>query len=561
MTTPRLPESSEKKNKLIIRSEVLSAIRHLTSLEDPPKQERIKQLKRLYELNCAEDVQDVLVKELSRCATPKTLHIITEFLMELGEIGYLHERLWNLIRDPKVPDEIKDASNLVLRHLGDPSDPDLYLEYLQDPQGLIGRETIRMLEVSSENPEALIDFIDFILSLPTEDQVRLVKSLQRDYPSEYLVNIYVPLLESDPTPELWEQLVVNLGETRSPYAADVLHRVSQWPEDRLPVPVKLINTSLKKLQLAGAYHPEQPAADFLHPETPHPLVKDTLMYQCYATICDGIGNQGILFSRQRPNGDISMLSAAVNDVHGIIDCFGFYQLSVGDFHKIIEKFHEGATKIKVTPEYCVYKMLLAETLNQERAFRIPYEYRCWRPLLEGIEGASPPELDDPPQDWVRREWFTETYNLYQHPDFNSWFLEQGDEPGVTRWLQKVVLHTEALLGEKNPDLEVYFQQLEEIADALVLELLDTPWRELTQKRLSEAAYLLNMQNTNTFRNLAATEAYKLRTVGDRHLLLPGFMRHYGRRCVGEELLRMRIGSATYEQLTPIVDALLDRWKI
>ena len=53
------------------------------------------------------------------------------------------------------------TANLILRHLGDNSDPDLYLEYLEDPKGLIGRETERMLEVSSENPETLIDFIDF----------------------------------------------------------------------------------------------------------------------------------------------------------------------------------------------------------------------------------------------------------------------------------------------------------------------------------------------------------------------------------------------------------------
>jgi hypothetical protein len=560
MNTPRLPESSEKKNKLIIRSEVLAVIRHLISLVDPSKQERLKQLKRLHDLNSPEEVQDVLVKELHRCASSKTLHIITEFLMELGDIDYLQEKLWNIIRDNKATDEVKDASNLVLRHLGDPTDPDLYLEYLEDPQGLIGRETIRMLEVSSENPEALIDFIDFILSLTPEDQLRLITSLQRDYPTEYLVNIYVPLLESDPSPELWEQLITNLGETRSAQASEVLHRLSQWPEDRLPVPMKLIQTSLKKLQLSGAYHPENPEQDFLHPETPHPLVKDTLLYQCYATVSDGIGNQGLLFSRQRPNGDITMLSVALNDIHGIIDCFGFFQLSVGDFHKIMEKFHEGATKIKVTPEYCVHKLLLAESMNQKRAFRLPYEYRCWRPMLESIDSMPPTEMDIQ-TDWVRKEWFTETNNLYQHPDFNSWFLEQGDEPCVTRWLQNVVLLTEEILGEETSNLEPYFTQLEKIADSLVIELLETPWRKLIQNRLTEAAYLLHMQNTNTFRNLAATEVHKLNSVTDPDLLLPGFVQAYGRRCVAEELLRLRMGSATYDKLTPIVDALMDHWKL
>lgn len=560
MNTPRPPESSDKASKLLVRSDVLMAIRHLLSMDDPPKQERIKQLKRLQEIENREDVLDVLVKELRRCSNQKSLQIITELLMELGEIDFLQERLWAVIRDQNASDEVKDASNLVLRHLGDPTDPDLYLEYLDDPQGLIGRETIRMLEVSAENPEALIDFIDFILSLNKEDQVRLIGSLQRDYPTEYLVNIFVPLLESDPSMELWEELVVNLGETKSVLAAETLHRLEQWPEDRLPIPKKLIQKSLKQLQIAGVYHPNQPRPNLLAPEQPHPLVVDTTPYQCFLTISDGIGNQGLVFSRQRANGDISMLSAAINDVHGIIDCFGFFQLSMGDFHKIIEKFHEGATKIKVSPEYCCYKLLQSESLNQLQAFRLPYEYRCWRPMLESIE-ALPPEELDLADDWVRKEWLTETGNLYQHPDFNSWFLEQGDEPCLTKHLQQVVMQTEDCLAQKNPDLEAYFSQLADIADALMMELLATDWRDLYVKRLSEAAYLLDCQNTHTFRNLAATEVYKLKTFEAPEKLLTGFTQAFGRRCVAEELLRYRTGSASYDNVTPLVDGLLELWQL
>jgi hypothetical protein len=353
--------------------------------------------------------------------------------------------------------------------------------------------------------------------------------------------------------------VESLGETKSPEAAEVLDRMSNWPEDRLPIPVSKINKALKQLQLAGVYHPDEPQPTQPATREIHPLVVGTNPYQCFSTLSDGIGNQGLLFSRQRGNGDISMLSVAINDVHGIIDCFGFFQLSMADFHKIMEKFHEGATKIKVSPEYCAYRLALAEKMNQQRAFRLPYEYRCWRPLLDGIDTAPPPELATYAE-WVKKEWFGETDNLYQHPDFNSWFLEQGDEPCVTRSLQKVILLTEDLLMEPDSDFGYYYDQLDQIAETLVVELMDTPWRQLLVNRLKDAAYLLHSQSTHTFRNLAATEAYKLETATDSEQLLMGFILSYGRRCVAEELLRLRTGSPNYDRLSPVVDGLLDKWK-
>ncbi len=560
MNTPRLPESSKTANKLIVRSEVLVAIKHLVSMGDAPKNERLKQLKRLQEIQPRESVLDILVKELERCRSAETLQVIVQLLMELGTIEYLQDKLWNIIRSSSTTDEVKDASNLVLRHLGDTSDPDLYLEYLEDPQGLIGRETIRMLEVSTENPEALIDFIDFILSLELEDQTRLLSTLQNDYPSEYLVNIYIPLLESDPSPELWELLIHNLGETKSVAAAELLHRLLTWPESRLPVPQKLITKSLKTLQISGAYHPENPAIKDVNRQSSHALVTDTHPYQCFSTVSDGIGNQGILFSRQRPNGDITLVCAAINDVHGIIDCFGFFQISVGDFHKIVEKFHEGTTKIKVSPEYCAYKLQQAEDLNAQNAFRLPYEYRCWQPMLGDIATEPPVEMQRY-EEWVRPEWYSETDNLYQHPDFSSWFLEQGDELSVTQLLQKVAIKTEDFVLNPEADEEDYFSALEAEADTLILKLLNTPWKQDLTRRLIEAAYLLHCQNTHTFRTLAATEAHKLASVKEPEVLLQGFTRAYGRRCILEELLRLRTGHAEYDKLSTLVDTLIERWKL
>ena len=88
--------------------------------------------------------------------------------------------------------------------------------------------------------------------------------------------------------------------------------------------------------------------------------------------------------------------------------------------------------------------------------------------------------------------------------------------------------------------------MEGLADTLILELVKTPWRDLLIHRLVEAAYLMDCQGTLTFRNLAATEAQKLTDVTDPKQLLTGFTRSYGRRCITEELLRLRSGSMNYD---------------
>jgi hypothetical protein len=227
----------------------------------------------------------------------------------------------------------------------------------------------------------------------------------------------------------------------------------------------------------------------------------------------------------------------------------------------VDKFHEGATKIKVSPEFAAYKLGLAESRNFANAFRLPYEYWCWQPMMSDILPQPPEDLEQFDQ-WVRKDWLEETDNLYQHPDFTSWFLEQGDDPVVTKVLQEVVTKTQLYLAADGDQEEAgYFQDLEQLADAMMLELYTTDWRPLMMYRLSEAAYLLHCQNTHTFRNLAATEAYKLQSETDPQKALTGFVRAFGRRCVGEELLRLRASSAKVEGLSELVDAVLAHWEI
>lgn len=321
-----MTDPSPMTSKLLIRSEALAVVMFLSVMESPSQQERQKQIRRLAIIPDRQAVLEILIKEMRRTQQSAVLQSLMELLMELGSLDMLQEPLWDIIRNDDARDEVKDAANLILRHLGDNADPDLYLDYLDDPQGLISRETERMLEVASRVPEALIDFIDFIFSLPAGEQLNLTQSLQSDYAPEHLLNLYIPMLLAGPTPELEEAMLRYMGGSRSRRAAIFLDDFSH----HLPVGqprAKWVKLALNELKLSGAFSIENDT----EAEAPHPLLTATTIDACSITLSDGIGNQGVILTRRHPNGDVCLMSVAINDQHGIIDCFGFYQLSEPDF--------------------------------------------------------------------------------------------------------------------------------------------------------------------------------------------------------------------------------------
>jgi hypothetical protein len=572
-----MSQSQPPASKLFVRSEVLAVIDFMNTMDEPSKLDKIKQFKRLQAINDATTVQTILVKELQRASSTRIIQIISELLMELGNIETLQSPLWAIIQSPQSSDDIKDAANMILRQLGDETDPNLYLEYLDDPAGLINRETERMLEVSTRNPEALIDFIDFIFSLPVDEQCNLIRSLQSDYPAEYLLNIFIPAILALPPYDSLELLLSILGDMRTSRTAVFFKDYQDWFQHD-PRLAKAIKKSINSLKIAGLYRDERLAEAREELAQPHPLVLQTKLYQCFATIPDGIGNQGIVISRERDNGDVVMMSVAINDLHGIIDCFGFYELSKADFHKLIEKFHEENTKIHTPLAYCIQKLREAEALNYKNKFRLPYEYSCWKVLLSDPEATAESSLDLPIlcKQWANQDWESASVSLYQHPDFSTWFLEEGDHPVVTAILEDVLELCAKTLANVDDDekpmklkqLEsAFIETLDKLADAMVHGLLSTEWRGILTNRLADAAYLLHEQKATTFASLAATEVQKLLAYEGFDTPLGGFIKHYGRRCIEEDLLRLKQGAQTSTELQDtetferLIDTVLTTWEL
>ena len=217
-------------SKLQIRSEVMLMLQHLNALDEMPKEQQDNYLNKLRSIKDINYVVEILVKELSR-ADYKKGQLISFFIQELGDLDSLKDILWSYIKSPRSSDDLKDLAGIILKSLGDQTDPEEFLNYLEDPKAIVDKETQKLLEVASVNPEAQIDFLDFLFSLPENEQINLVSSLKEDYSSEYLVNVIAPALEAKPSIKLEEELIKILGETRSQLAVPVLNDVLKYSKN------------------------------------------------------------------------------------------------------------------------------------------------------------------------------------------------------------------------------------------------------------------------------------------------------------------------------------------
>ena len=503
-------------------------LQKLNSLDEMSKDQQDNYLDKLRSIKDADYVVDVLVKELAKVDYKKG-QLISLFIQELGNLESIKDILWSYIKSPKSSDELKDLAGVILKSLGDQTDPEEFLNYLDDPKAIVDKETQKLLDVASVNPEAQIDFLDFLFSLPESEQINLISSLKEDYSSEHLVNVTVPALEANPSARLEEELVKVLGETRSPLAVPPLTNVLKYSKNELIK--KHAQKSLNMLKLSGVDINQAikcPAASL--------ITKTSAIYECHTSIVDGIGNQGFIISRIKPNQDILMLNVVINDIHGILDCFGFYGISKQDFSRIIEKFQEMSTRFLVSPEYCNLRLQEAEKINKENNLPIPYEYAAWKSLISDI-WAIENNFEEISKEWISQDLINETVLLYKFPDFQHWFFEEDDHTLVNEFLSGSIKE----ISEKNEyfinNKKALVEWLESNIDKLSGVVFDDEIKNIYKNRLLDVAFLLNAQNLELFRNIAASLAWCIAPENSYNVKTVPFFRELLKKTILEGFIR------------------------
>ena len=361
-------------NKLQIKAEILAT---LTALSTTPKPDSAL-LTDLKEIENKKAVLDILIRELITAPEQKAM-LICWLLTELIEKNALSDELWNIIKSSEYNDHLKMIAFNMLKDLGNKIDYDVISGYFERFDELINEETKQLLETAIMNPEAQIDFMDFLNALSDNDKITLIKSLEEDYAYDSLANILIPVFLYYMETEVGITALEILGRSKSQLAYHALENAKKYASANLAAK---INKSLSELKMSGI------RVDNTE-EFYKNILKESKPYKTYVSFPDGHGNMAIIFSRKRENNSLQFLAIVVNPRYGILDSFGFHSMTEQDFYRIVDKFYNYQERYEVSPGFIKYILRQAEENSLLNGEPIPYEYICWQSILLDVKEEKP----------------------------------------------------------------------------------------------------------------------------------------------------------------------------
>ena len=361
-------------NKIQIKAEILATLTALSTTTKPDSA-LITDLRNIEDKKA---ILDILIRELITAPEQKAL-LICWLLTELIDKDMLSDELWNIIKAPEYNDHVKMVAFNMLKDLGNKVDYDVISGYFEQFNELINEETKQLLESAIMNPEAQIDFMDFLLALSDNDKIVLIKSLEEDYDYDSLANILIPVFLYYMNSEVGFTALDILGRTKSQLAYHALEKAKSYAPQALH---SKINKALSELKMSGI-RVDKTKEFYAN------ILKESKPYKTYVSFPDGHGNMAIIFSRKRENNTLQFLAIVVNPRYGILDSFGFHSMTEQDFYRIVDKFYNYQERYEVKPEIVKYILNQAEENSHINDESIPYEYICWQSIMLDINAEKP----------------------------------------------------------------------------------------------------------------------------------------------------------------------------
>ncbi|MBE7711947.1 MAG: hypothetical protein E7Z92_07420 [Cyanobacteria bacterium SIG31] len=526
-------------NKLQIKAEVLATLRALSS-STMPEPSLLTDLKLIEDKKA---IIDILVRELVGADEHKSL-LICWLLTELIEKEKLNDELWEVIKSPEYNDHIKMIAFNMLKDLGNKIDYEVISGYFEKFNELINKETKELLETAIMNPEAQIDFMDFLNALSDDDKILLIKSLEDDYANDALANIVIPVFLYYMDNKVGEVALEILGKTKSQLAFHALEKAKNFVNETMQVK---INKALSELKLSGIRVDN--TLEFYKG-----ILKESKPFKSYISFPDGHGNLAIIFSRIRPNKTLQFLAIVINTRYGILDAFGFNSMTERDFYKIVDKFYNYQEKYELEPAVVKHLLQKAEEISYDNNELLPYEYICWESILLDIEPVRP-DFDFDKVELNQKDIDKMCLNDY----VQSWFYDEVTSAEFNNFIDK--LSAEFKNKKYNVDL-----------DKFVADNFDSVYtaKELTYQlaTFNIAAYLRHIKGDKDL-------AQKFYSLGSNYAFLTNVLRksiyeyYIGKRYIlknqrqtsnmFEQKLQPQVGDFELLELDMIISSIEAKW--
>lgn len=471
------PENKLPENKLQIRAKLLSAIINMQN----NSQDRAYIKKTLEELNAIVDkdaVLDILNREFLKENSQMRDYTITFLISELTDPQKAEAVMFETLANPKIKDSVKAKAVGFLREAGKHVNYEQYINYFENPDEIIDADTVKLLENARVNPESQIDFLDFLEALPQAEKEMLVESLTQDYDGDNLANILIPIIYANPYGDISQIAISAIGESKSMLAYPVLKWLEENTDD-LKVKAN-VQKSLSLLKLSGI-------KEDITKEYYKRLLSGSPVYKCFVNFPDGHGNIGLIFSRKNEASFIQMFALVLNDVDGIIDCFGFNEISEGEFDRIVNKFFSNDRVVLADETLCKYLMVNAEKISRLKFQEISYEYAAWASITRDIDyedlnlsdGLNKIELND----FLLKQ-------LYDKGYFEKWFFSVSDNEKFAALIDKIA-------DDKICDIK----QIETLLNENMPQIFDDAFLKILNRRLLLAAHFARLNDEKTFADM------------------------------------------------------------
>lgn len=477
-------------NKLQIRAEILNAIKQLDSGDKHTQSFLDNIVVPLKEISDKNTILDVLIREIIAAKNDNRFLILAYLLESLIPKEKLEGELWKLLTLPNITDEAKANMINILKDLGNQINYEKYIEYFENPEAIIDADTEKMLNSAISNPEALIDFLDFVESLPENDRSILIDSLCEDYSGDELANLFSPVLYANPDSDLCKYAIKRLGESKSTLAIRPLNFLLEYSSNEEAK--KMAKKAIVTLKLSGARNDN--AVEFYEKVFAGSKVEDV-----FISMPDGYGNVGILLSRKHSEkNSVQMFAVVFNDKNGILDCFGFNDITEPEFLRIVNKFYMNQEKICISPS--VAKLLLdnAEMISLKTTGKVPYEYVCWKRIIEDVK-----KIDEDIETVLSKKLekisvsIDDLKKIYDTSTvLDKWFFQNSDNPNFCELTKKIVL----ILQDK-PNIDLAFAEIKKAVYETMGEIWTEPEVARVDYRLLLGAYLLNINGFSAYANI------------------------------------------------------------
>ena len=507
-------------SKLELRAKVIDIIDRL-NIDISDIQHQMELTKELKNLGNLELVVHTLLKELNTDDENK-IQKVSFLLLEMNSLEYSKDILWEYIKSSDSSDRLKEASCILLKSLGEHITAEDLLDYMDDPQKLIDSETQKLMETALSNPEAQVDLIDFMFAVSKEEQISLIKSLVYDYPGDSLANILSTVAESIEDESVKELCINILSETKSHNALGCLEDILTYSTNANLR--KQASLALKKLKLLGISSEEGNYGN-----RGERMCEDSKPYTFFTTYPDGVGSQCVVCSRIDSNGLLSVVNTIVDDIDGVIDCFGFFCITEFDFNKILDRLNNQSITIEITPEYAKKILSEAELLTKKQQYSIPYEYSCWKHTLYDIHPADL-DIDGCVKKWADEIVLPDYKLIEQSNIFSSWFFEESDNECSKNMIEDIFSAV-----EKEESLSVI--DIDNKIDEYLVKIFDEKQLDILFNRMKTCAYLADIQEDVALRNSVSFVAEEIKNTAKDSLKDIRFLLNILRKTVLEAFLR------------------------